>query len=63
MKNRFGFVSSLGACLLALAGFSASLTFTGCERKETLVDVETPGGEIEVERDIDTGEINVDVNE
>jgi len=31
----------------------------GCENKETVLDVETPRGQIEVERDRDTGEVDV----
>jgi hypothetical protein len=39
------------------------LAGTGCNRKEKLLDVETPGGEVEVERDRDTGEVDVEVKE
>jgi hypothetical protein len=39
------------------------LCFTGCERKEKILDIETSRGEIEVERSVDTGEVDVDVNE
>jgi hypothetical protein len=35
--------------------------FTGCERKEKVIDVETPGGDVEVERNIDTGAVDVEV--
>jgi hypothetical protein len=31
----------------------------GCENKETVLDVETPEGQVEVERDRDTGEVDV----
>lgn len=34
---------------------------TGCERKEKVIDVETPGGDVEVERDQDTGKVEVEV--
>ncbi len=33
----------------------------GCERKEKVLDVETPGTNVEVERNLDTGEVEVDV--
>lgn len=42
--------ADLGACAL-----------TGCERKEKIVDVETPGADLEVERNIDTGHVDVEV--
>lgn len=34
---------------------------TGCERKEQVLDVETPASDVEVERNIDTGEVDVEV--
>jgi hypothetical protein len=34
---------------------------TGCERKEKVIDVETPGGDVEVQRNKDTGEVDVEV--
>jgi hypothetical protein len=37
----------------------AVLCAAGCENKETVLDVETPRGQIEVERDRDTGEVDV----
>ena len=39
-----------------------AVTFAGCERKERVVDIETPGADVEVDRNIDTGEIEVDAN-
>jgi hypothetical protein len=37
-----------------------ALSFAGCERKERVVDIDTPGVDIEVDRNIDTGEVEVD---
>ena len=34
----------------------------GCERKETIIDVQTPGADIEVDRDKRTGTVEVDVD-
>jgi hypothetical protein len=34
---------------------------TGCERKEEVIDVETPGVDVKVERNKDTGEVEVEV--
>jgi len=41
----------------------AILFSAGCENKETLLDLETSEGQLEVERDRDTGEISVDAAE
>ena len=35
----------------------------GCERKETILDIDTPDGQIEVERSLDTGAVDVEVTE
>jgi hypothetical protein len=47
---------SLPPMLLGLA----MLVSLGCNNKEKVLDVETPGGQVEVERDRDTGAIDVD---
>lgn len=39
----------------------AVICATGCENKETMLDVETPRGQVEVERDRDTGKVDVQV--
>lgn len=36
---------------------------SGCERKETILDIRTPDGQIEVERSLDTGAVDVEVTE
>jgi hypothetical protein len=41
----------------------AILFSMGCENKETLLDVETPQGQVEVERNLDTGEVDVQATE
>jgi hypothetical protein len=41
----------------------AMLFAMGCENKETLLDLETPEGQIEVERNLDSGEIDVQATE
>jgi hypothetical protein len=50
---------SLPPLLLALAMLLAA----GCENKETLLDVETPEGQVEIERNLDTGEVDVQATE
>lgn len=39
---------------------AAILVSLGCENKEKVLDVETPNGQLEIERDRDTGEVDVD---
>jgi hypothetical protein len=39
----------------------AMLLSAGCENKETLLDAETPEGQVEVERNRDTGKVDVEV--
>jgi hypothetical protein len=50
---------SLPPLLLGLAMLFA----LGCENKETMLDVETPGGQVEVERDRDTGAVDIQATE
>ncbi len=49
------------AMVLGASVASASV-FGGCERKEKILDIETPRGEIEVERSKETGRVDVEVN-
>jgi hypothetical protein len=50
----------LAAGVLAIAASMGSFGLTGCERKEKVIDIETPGADVEVERNIDTGEVEVE---
>jgi hypothetical protein len=52
----------LAAGMLTFAASLATLGYSGCERKEKLVDIETPNTDVEVTRDIDTGEVEVNAN-
>ena len=45
--------------LIALAGFALA----ACERKETVFEMETPGGKVEVERDKESGAVEVQVDD
>ncbi len=47
----------------ALLAFATALATLACDRKEKVLDVDTPGGGIEVERDKDTGAIDVEVED
>ncbi len=56
-----GFIRHLAACsMLTLAVPATMVTLSGCDDDETVLDVETPEGDLEVERDLDTGELEVD---
>lgn len=55
-----GLLNVLGAGVLALSMVAIA---PGCDRKEELIDVETPDGGVEVERDKETGEVDVDVDD
>jgi hypothetical protein len=49
-----------GTLVCICCGMSA---LGGCERKERVLDVTTPEGDVSVDRNIDTGEIEVDVTD
>jgi hypothetical protein len=53
------FAASLSGLVLAMI---ATAAFIGCDHKEKLIDIETPGADVEVERSTDTGEVDVDVD-
>ena len=36
-------------------------TISGCEQKKKVVDIETPAGDIEVERTKGTGKVDIDI--
>ncbi|MEQ8846448.1 hypothetical protein [Botrimarina sp.] len=46
-----------------LAAAAAACLALGCDNKETMLDIDTPDGGVEVQRDRDTGEVDVEVDE
>jgi len=54
----------LVALYLLAASFAGvgMCALTGCERKEKVIDIETPGGDVEVERNKDTGRVDVEID-
>jgi hypothetical protein len=48
-----------GFSALLLAVSVAAFALPGCERKERVLDIKTPGAEVKVDRNIDTGGIEV----
>jgi hypothetical protein len=55
VKNQVAIVTITAALGVSMCGA------IGCERKEKVLDVETPHGEVEVERNVDTGQVDVTV--
>jgi hypothetical protein len=53
---------SLAAMIPFIASF-ALVTSSGCSTKEKVIDVETPGGQVEVNRDRKTGEVDVEATD
>jgi hypothetical protein len=53
LLKRIASPALLLACLAA-AGFA------GCERKERVIDVKTPAVDVQVDRDVDTGKVEVE---
>lgn len=50
-----GFMSGLITLSICVAAFSLA----GCERKERVLDVRTPAGDVKVDRNIDSGKVEV----
>ena len=55
-------VARLLGALYCLACCLAVIASVGCERKERVVDVKTPAGDVQVDRNIDNGNVDVNVN-
>ncbi len=52
--------SWIAAGLITAAATLGALGLSGCERKEKVIDIETPGADVEVGRNIATGEVEVE---
>jgi hypothetical protein len=37
----------------------AALVSAGCDRKERVIDIKTPGADVKVDRNVDTGAVEV----
>ncbi len=59
-KRRSNWLVALYLVASCFAGLGMC-ALTGCERKEKVLDIETPASDVEVERNIDTGEVDVEV--
>jgi hypothetical protein len=63
MRNRLLYSSLVASATVALSVCIGAASFIGCERKERVLDVQTPEGSLEVDRNIDTGEVDVEVTD
>jgi hypothetical protein len=45
-----------------LTALLAAAAINGCQRKEKVLDVRTPDGNVKVERNVDTGQVDVKVD-
>jgi hypothetical protein len=48
---------------ILIAGSALLFGLTACKQKEKVLDVDTPGGGIEVERDKKSGEVDIKIEE
>jgi hypothetical protein len=55
-------LAALSRSTAVLAISLSSVVLAGCERKEKVLDVNAPGVQLEVERNLDTGQVDVKVN-
>jgi hypothetical protein len=51
----------LAAVLMVTASFGV-WGLSGCQQKEKVVDIEAPGVDVEVERDVNSGAVEVETN-
>ena len=56
-------ITILKSVFLLTTALAVGLSFTGCERKETILEVDGPDGGVSIERNVDGGGISVDVDE
>ena len=49
--------------IFSIVGATMTFCLSSCERKEKVIDVETPAGSLEVEKNKDTGAVDVEVSE
>ena len=52
-------LNATGVRLFALAACVGAISFAGCERKERVLDVKTEHHEVTVDKNLDTGNVEV----
>jgi hypothetical protein len=63
MRNKSLSTTLITKVTLGLSVCLGIASFVGCERKERVLDVQTPEGSLEVDRNIDTGEVDVEITD
>jgi hypothetical protein len=63
MKRNQLFSGRIVAPTLAVSVWLGLFSLVGCERKERVLDVQTPEGSLEIDRNVDTGEFDVEVTD
>lgn len=61
MRNK-NLATRIASAFASLAILLAAIAFAGCERKERVLDVRTPAGDVKVDRNIDNGKVEVQTN-
>ena len=56
-------MNRIARSFMLIVAVAVGFTCVGCDNKETLMDVDTPDGGVEVERDRDDGSISIDVDD
>ncbi|QDT00727.1 hypothetical protein [Adhaeretor mobilis] len=57
-------LAKFGISSIAFALFAAlSISLAGCDNEREVLDVETPDGEVEIDRDPDNGDIDVETED
>jgi hypothetical protein len=49
-----------GGAIVAVV--AVTLALAGCEKKEKVIDIKAPGVDVTIERDVDSGAVNVEVD-
>ena len=63
MRNKLLCSRLVATATVALSVCLGAAIFSGCERKERVLDVQTPEGSLQVDRNVDTGRVDVEVTD
>lgn len=56
-----GMLLSTGRLLLLVLSLVLGFVAAGCDQKERVVDIETPGVDVQVDRSRETGEVDIEI--
>lgn len=54
------FMRRITSALISLSFCFAAFSIAGCERKERVIDVRTPAADVKVDRNVETGKVEVE---